>query len=323
MSKKIVVIKAHKDDAAMKLVQDTAAKYGYTAEFYQNLNEAKPHLADAEIVHGMGMGLLKYAPEAKWYCIASAGVNGYDADAFDERGILVSNSSGTYGITIAEHIIMIALMIMRHMFKFEESRKASEWLSFHEIESDFRTLYGSKILVLGTGNLGATFANRVRSFEPAEIIGVSRSGKSVDEFDRVISISSLDSALPEADLVVMCLPGTPETENILSKERIALLSENAIIINVGRGTAIDEDALAEALENGKIRAAALDVLMEEPLPSDSSLWKTKNLFITPHISGQETASVTRMLNMQMFCDDIENYCEGRPLKYAVDLRRGY
>jgi len=323
MSKKIVIIKTHQDEAALKLVRDTASKYGYTVEVYGDLEEAKPHLEDAEIVHGMGMGLIAHAPNAKWYCIASAGINGYDADYFDERGVLVSNSSGTYGTTIAEHIVMMATMIMRHMFQFEDLRRQGKWLSFRDVSSDFRTLCGSKILVLGTGNLGATFASRVRSFEPASIIGVSKSGRDVPEFDRVVTMDSLDSELSCADLVVMCLPGTPETENVLSKERIALLSKDAIVINVGRGNAIDEDALMDALENDLISAAALDVFKEEPLPEESPLWKTKNLYITPHVSGQETAAITRELNMRMFCEDLENYCEGRPLKYAVDLRRGY
>lgn len=323
MSKKIVVVKFHKDEKAMQLVHETAAKYGYTAELYSTLEEAKPHLEDAEIIHGMGMGLLIHSPNAKWYCIASAGVNGYDADYFDDHGVLVSNSSGTYGTTIAEHIIMMATMIMRHMFRFEDYRRQGKWLGFQEITGDFRTLCGSKILVLGTGNLGATFAERVRSFEPASITGVSRSGKAVPQFDKVVPMEELDAELPKADLVVMCLPGTPETENILNKDRIALLSPDAIIINVGRGNAIDEEALIDALENDRITAAALDVFKEEPLPEDSPLWKTKNLYVTPHVSGQETAAVTRELNMRMFCEDIENYCEGRPLKYAVDLRRGY
>ena len=322
MSKKIVIIKTHKDEAALALVKDTAAKYGYSVEVYGDLDEAKPHLEDAEIIHGMGMGLLANAPNAKWYCIASAGINGYDADYFDERGVLVSNSSGTYGTTIAEHIIMMATMIMRHMFRFDELRREGKWLSFKEV-TDFRTLCGSKILVLGTGNLGATFAGRVRSFEPASIVGVSKSGREVPEFDRVVKLEELDAELPNADLIVMCLPGTPETENVLNKERIALLSKDAIVINVGRGNAIDEDALMDALENDRIAAAALDVFKEEPLPEESPLWKTKNLYITPHVSGQETSHVTRELNMRMFCEDIENYCEGRPLKYAVDLRRGY
>ena len=323
MSKKIVVVRNVEDKKTMPIVEEAAAKYGYTVEFYKNLQEALPHLEDAEIVHGLSQKLIDSAPNAKWFCIASAGVNGYDPDSLDKRGILVSNSSGTYGITIAEHIIMMTTMIMRHMFDFEEHRKNHTWFSHKNLTSDFRTICGSNILVLGTGNLGATFAERVRSFEPASIVGVSRSGKPVPAFDKVVSLDGLDEELPKADVVVMCLPGTPETEGIMDKKRIALLSKDAILINVGRGTAIDDEALMDALENDRIAAAALDVFKAEPLAEDSPLWSTKNLYITPHISGQDTAEITREINMRMFAEDIENYCEGRPLKYAVDLRRGY
>lgn len=322
-SKKIVVVKSRIDESQKNLIVETAAKYGYTVEVYSDLNEAKPHLEDAEIIHGLGPDLLNAAPNAKWYAIASAGINGYDADLVESRNMLISNSSGTYGVTIAEHIIMMSLMIMRNMFLYEDARKSHKWIGYPLPQKDMRTLTGSKILILGTGNLGATFAGRVKGFEPESVIGVSRSGNAVPEFDKVIKIEELDSALPNADLVVMCLPGTPETDNIMNAERIGLLSENAILINVGRGTSIDSDALINALENDKIAAAALDVFPEEPLPDDSPFWSVKNLYVTPHISGQDTALITREINARMFCEDIENYCKGLPLKYAVDLRRGY
>ena len=120
MSKKIVVIKNRRDEISIDMLRKKATKYGYSVEVYSDLSEAAPHLEDAEIIHGMGMSLLNAAPNAKWYCIASAGINGYDPEVFDERGVLVSNSSGTFGTTIAEHIIMVSLMIMRHMSTFEE-----------------------------------------------------------------------------------------------------------------------------------------------------------------------------------------------------------
>lgn len=326
MSKKIVVIKSHSDEKNLDLIRETAAKYGYSAEFYTSLDEALPHLEDAEIVQGQGgrgMATLKASPNVKWYCAASAGVNEYDPDYVEQRGILFSNSTGTYGTTISEHIIMVALMIMRRMFEYEEYRVKSEWQDHWIDTRDIGTLAGSRIVVLGTGNLGSTFAERVKSFQPASIIGVSRSGNPVEGFDKIVKIDKIESVLPEADLLVMCLPGTKETENIMNKERISLLSKNAILINVGRGTAIDDEALMDALENDRLAAASLDVFREEPLPSDSPLWTTKHLYVTPHISGQETAPITREINARMFCEDIENYCQGKPLKYAVDLRRGY
>ena len=124
-------------------------------------------------------------------------------------------------------------------------------------------------------------------------------------------------------LLVMSLPDTPETRNTLSRERIALLPEDAYVVNVGRGSAIDEDALADSLDSGRLAGAALDVFRTEPLPEDSRLWNTRNLLITPHVAGNLTADHTIGRNVEMFCEDLDNYASGRQLRYLVDRSLGY
>ena len=116
---------------------------------------------------------------------------------------------------------------------------------------------------------------------------------------------------------------TAETIGILSREHIALLRKDALVINVGRGTAIDQDALVEALNEERIAGAGLDVMDPEPLPADDPLWSAKNLVITPHISGNLTLGHTCRTNVAMFCEDIANYAAGRPLVHLVDRTRGY
>lgn len=118
------------------------------------------------------------------------------------------------------------------------------------------------------------------------IVGVRRSDKPGDLcYDEMYTFSQLDRVLPQTEILVMALPSTPETVGILSRERIALLPPDAIVVNVGRGTAVDQDALMEALNAGRIAGAALDVMVPEPLPADHPLWETKNLLLTTHISG--------------------------------------
>jgi phosphoglycerate dehydrogenase-like enzyme len=187
-----------------------------------------------------------------------------------------------------------------------------------------KSLKDCRITVLGTGDIGRCFAQRAKSFEPTNIIGVCRSGKSDSPaFDRVLSVNGLDNILPETDLLVMSLPGTPETENILSRERIGLLPQGAYVVNVGRGSAIDEDALADSLDDGRLAGAALDVFRNEPLPEDSRLWKTKNLLITPHVAGNLTLDYTVDTNVEMFCENLINYAEGHPIKHVIDRNKGY
>ena len=151
-----------------------------------------------------------------------------------------------------------------------------------------------------------------------------RSGKAdASVYDQVFKVEDLDKVLPEADLLAMSLPGTPETKGILSRERIDLLPQGAYVINVGRGSAIDEEALYESLESGHLAGAALDVFQTEPLPLDSKLWKAKNLLITPHVAGNLTLAYTKDKNVEMFLEDLKNFVAGRPLRYLVDRKLGY
>ena len=187
-----------------------------------------------------------------------------------------------------------------------------------------KSLKDCRITVLGTGDIGTTFAKRARAFEPASITGVCRSGRAAsDVYDKVLQVSQLDSILPETDLLAMSLPATEETRGILSRKRLGLLPEGAYIVNVGRGSAIDEEALADALDSGHLAGAALDVFQKEPLPEGNRLWKTKKLLITPHVAGNMTLAYTKDKNVEMFLEDLENFTKGKALHYLVDRKLGY
>ena len=181
-----------------------------------------------------------------------------------------------------------------------------------------RSICGSTITVLGTGDIGTNFARRAKALGAKTVRGVRRSKKPCDPaFDEVHTLDGLDAVLPQTEILVMALPSTPETAGILSRERIALLPPDAIVVNVGRGTAVDQDALMEALNAGRIAGAALDVMMPEPLPADHPLWETKNLLLTTHISGNMSLGLTCDLDVELFCEDLENYAAGRPLERLV------
>ncbi|MBQ6987103.1 MAG: D-2-hydroxyacid dehydrogenase, partial [Oscillibacter sp.] len=148
-------------------------------------------------------------------------------------------------------------------------------------------------------------------------------GRKFDLFDEVLPFSQLDTVLPKTTFLNRALPGTPETVNILNRERITLLPPEAYVVNVGRGNAVDQDALMDALNGDKIAGAALDVAVPEPVPADHPLWDTKNLILTPHISGNMALGYTRDENVRLFCKNLLRYADGETPSGVVDRARGY
>ena len=234
--------------------------------------------------------------------------------------MLLTNSAGAYGVTIAEHIIMVTLMLLRQMQPIQEAVRRREWLP----PLPMRSICGANITMLGTGDIGTTFARRAKAMGARSICGVRRTLKDADPaFDHVMTMAELETVLPDTDILVMALPATSETAGVLNRERFALLPAQAVVVNVGRGSAVDQEALAEALNAGRIAGAALDVFVPEPLPKESPLWETKNLLITPHVAGNMSLGYTRDKDVEMFCEDLDNFVAGRPLTHLVNRKLGY
>ena len=143
------------------------------------------------------------------------------------------------------------------------------------------------------------------------------------ELIRKISENDLDTVLPDTDLLILSLPDTPETRGLLNGKRLGLLPRDAYLVNVGRGSAIDQRALEALLRSGHLAGAALDVFEEEPLPRDSGLWDCPRLLVTPHVAGNMTLAYTVDRIIDQFLEDFENYCAGRPLAHLVDRKTGY
>ena len=318
---KILVINNMLEEKHFDQIKSVAGQIGAQVFFYKNESEIPGDNFDADIIYGFAPSIVKTSRTLKWLCVPWAGVDSIMGPGyFANEDCLLTNSAGAYGVSIAEHMIAVSLVMMRRLDEFMAETKEGKWLSPRPQKS----LKDCRITVLGIGDIGTTFANRARAFEPAALIGVCRSGKSsATVYDKVLSVSELDSILPETDLLAMSLPATPETKGIISRERMALLPQGAYIVNVGRGSAIDEEALADNLESGHLDGAALDVFQTEPLPAGHRLWKTKNLLITPHIAGNMTLPYTKDKNVQMFIEDLKNFVQGKTLHYLVDRKLGY
>ena len=323
MSRNICIYQEFLTDAHKAQIQKTAEEAGFVPHFFtlDQFEEAKACVQDCEVLYAHSPKLLRAAPATlKWYCCSFAGVDPYckDPSIFANPDCVLTNSN-VYGVTIAEHVVMVTLMLLRRMPEYEEIVRNRSWSN----QLPIRSIRDNEFTILGTGNIGVNVAERVRGMGAAKVIGLSRSGKPHPAFDEVHPIADLDKVLPDTKILVMALPGTAETIHILNRARIALLPKDAYVINVGRGTAVEQEPLIEALNSGRIAGAALDVMDPEPLPQDHPLWSAKNLILTPHVSGNMTLGYTCDTNVKMFCEDLRNYAAGRPLNGFVDRVKGY
>ena len=319
--KKIVIDIAQLTPRHRRAIAERAAQRGYEARFCPDEAQALAQAADAEILFAANPALAGVARELKWLCVPSAGVEPYVPRGIYARPeALLSNSSGAYGVTIAEHIVMVTLEMMRRQQEYTALMAARGWRR----DLPVRSIRGSRVTLLGTGNIGQEAARRLSAFGPERIVGVNRTGAAPEgPFDGVVPLDGLDALLGETDLLVMSLPGTPETAGIMDARRLELLPKDAFLVNVGRGSAIDQGALIRLMRGGRLSGAALDVFEVEPLPPQDALWDCPRLLITPHCSGNMTLGYTVDRIVELFLEDFDNYCEGRPLLRRVDLALGY
>ena len=324
MSRDICIYLEFLTDAHKQTIRAAAQAAGFTPHFFtlDQFDEARACVQHCEVLFAHSPELLRAAPASlQWYCCSFAGADPYckNDGIFANPDCLLTNSN-SYGVTIAEHVVMVTLMLLRRLPEFAEPLRQHQWAPPRTI----RSIRDSEVTILGAGDIGTTFARKLRALGAASITGVNRSGRCPDEvYDRVVPISDLDTVLPDAHVLVMSLPSTPETVGILSRARLELLPRDAFVINVGRGSAIDQDALIEALNTERIAGAALDVMVPEPLPEDHPLWDAKNLVLTPHVAGNMSLGYTCDKTVDMFCEDLARYAAGESLAHVVDRTRGY
>ncbi len=319
MQRKLAVVLQELTEAQRERIRAAAEGHGFEIRFLYAPEENPAYLNEAEVLFGHLPQVAKTANNLKWICTPFAGVDQFTApDAFANPEALLTNSSGAYGVTIAEHTVMMLLDILRRQPDYRRLVAAHEWRR----DLTVRSIKGSRITLLGTGDIGQETAKRLRAFAPASLTGVNRSGRDPGGFDRILTAENWESVLPETDVLIISLPGTKEAFHMLGVKQLALLPDGAVVINVGRGSVIDQEALFRELERGRLYAG-LDVFEHEPLGKDDPAWEIPNLLITPHTAGNMTLAHTVEKTVEQFLEDLDNYCAGRPMKHLVDRTRGY
>jgi phosphoglycerate dehydrogenase-like enzyme len=260
--------------------------------------------------------LLDATPKLRWYHTVSAGVENMPLPELAQRGIVLTNNSGSYDIQIAEHLMAFVFAASRQLHRYRDLQRASEWKELQHQE-----LRDATIVVYGMGSIGGEIA-RLASAVGMRVIGVRRrAGPSEAGIDLVVAADRLVDVVREADYLAVAAPLTSATRGAISREVISRMKPTAWIMNIGRGAIIDEPAMIEALQAKRIAGAALDVFTTEPLPKESPLWALENVIITPHHSGSSPRASERTL--KLFAENLRRYKAGEPLINRVDFEAGY
>ena len=260
--------------------------------------------------------LKKISPNLKWIHCISAGIDHLLPLDWMFKGLVLTNNSGVHSKKAGEYGLMSVLMLQNHLPKIITNQKNKKFVSLFS-----NPIAGKTIVVVGTGSLGGAMIHHLSQLGP-NIIGVNRKGGAVKGCSKVITVDKIDSVLPEADILYLATPETPETKNLISRERLDLLKPSCGIVNIGRQSAIDYDALCEKLTAKKIAGAILDVFTHEPIKSDSKLWEIPNLIITPHVSADDGESYVR-LTLELFMKNLELFINNKSLVNQVDKKLGY
>ena len=260
--------------------------------------------------------LRKIAPNLKWIHCVSAGVEHLLPMDWMFDGLVLTNSSGAHAKKAGEYGLMSILMLQNHMTKIITNQKNKDFLSLFS-----NPVVGKTVVLVGTGNLGSSMAKLVAPLG-ANIIGVNKRGKMAEGCSKVISIDKIDTVLPDADFLYLAVPETPETKNLISKERLNILKSTCGIVNIGRQSVMDYDALCKKLSNNEIAGAILDVFTREPIEKESKLWDTPNLVITPHVSSDDHGNYVNLI-LDIFIENLKLFIKNKELPNKVDKKLGY
>ncbi len=265
----------------------------------------KPEMAQA----------VQAATSLQWLNSIYAGIDGIPLPLLKDRGVVFTNGAGINAITIAEYVVMGMLSVAKGYRAVVQAQQRREWLAE---APGTQELFGSRALILGYGAIGKLVEERLKSFQ-MEVTVVRRSD---DGTGKSLRPDQWRARLGEFDWVILAVPATVETQHMIGRNELLAMKKSAVLLNVARGSVIDQAALVEALKSRVIHAAFLDVTTPEPLPPEHPLWKLENAHITMHLSGRSQSQMVPRSN-ERFLANLERFRLGQPLQHQVDLLLGY
>ena len=276
---------------------------------------------DAEILVGIGFineytaSSIMNSKKIKWIHILAAGVENLPFKEIKQKNIIVTNSTGIHGIPISEHVFGMLLNFTRNLFMFQEQKKQKIWKQ--QIGTE---LCGKTMGIVGLGSIGCEIARKAKAFD-MKVIGIKKNKVPLENVDCVYASEELQEVLLQSDFVVIALPSTPLTKKLISKKEFESMKDGAYFVNISRGQIVDEASLIEALKNGKLKGACLDVFEEEPLSLDSEIWDIGNVIISPHLASLSPAYFDRAF--KLFLYNLKQFEDKKELKNIIDLDMEY
>lgn len=273
------------------------------------------HLPEADIVIAWNfpVNLLHVAGNLRWYQVWGAGVEALVPLASTLRQVKVTNIRGIFGTSMAEYALTYMLAHSQNIRVILQHQVARQWVPFIPT-----LLTGKTVGVAGLGSIGREVARYFDALS-MRVIGMKRHPGDVEHVESVYLQKDIEEFLPQCDFLVLVLPHTRETQGLLTRDRLRLLKSTCFLVNMGRGSIVQEKDLVEALRCGWLAGAALDVFPSEPLASDSPLWSLENVYVTPHIAWPNRPDET----IPAILENLRRFLKGEPLLYVVDLDRGY
>lgn len=314
--KEILVLMPLSDEDCLRL-RRAAPSARFTFTKGERAAEETLERADA-ILGNLPPELLPQAKRLKWLQLNSAGADPYLVPGVLPAGVTLTSATGAYGPAVAEHMLAVTLSLLKKLPLYRDNQNQRLWRD----EGPVKGIAGSLFLIVGFGDIGRTYG-RMAHVLGGRVIGMRRrAGEAPDFAERVVPLEELDAWLPRADVTALFLPGGAQTAGLFSADRLARMKRGSLLLNGGRGGAVDTQALAAALESGRLGGAGLDVTDPEPLPPDHPLWKQKNAVITPHVAGWYHMEETVRRLVDICCANLRRYEAGEPLGNVVDFATG-